>query len=284
MAVDAALLIMALFWAANMIALKWLLGALPPSLLSSLRFSLVACIGLGVLAVRCGPFTVARRDVPRLLLSAFTGITLYQVLFMEGLDRSTAFVSNLLQGTEPLWALILLSLTGATVLRRQWAGVLVAFLGAILFFLQDVGRGFTMALGRGDLLNLASAASFAVYGLACRPLFERYPGRTIMALSMSLGALPLVVWSGPELQAFDWASLTPQVWGALAFSSVLPVYVGYWIWNWAITKKGLAHASLYIFVDIILSGVASYLFLGERFGLLRLAGASIILAGVRLAR
>ncbi len=284
MAVDAALLIMALFWAANMIVLKWLLGVLPPPILSSVRFVLVACIGLGVLGVSRGPFTIARRDLPRLLFSSFTGITLYQMLFMEGLNRTTAFVSNLLQGTEPLWALVLLSLSGASVLRRQWTGVLVAFFGAILFFLQDVGRGFTVALGRGDLLNLASAACFAVYGIACRPLFERYPGRTIMALSMSFGALPLVVWSGPELQSFDWASLTPQVWGALAFSSVLPVYVGYWIWNWAITKKGLAHASLYIFVDIILSGVASYLFLGERFGLLRLAGASIILAGVRLAR
>ncbi len=284
MAVDAALLSMALFWAANMIVLKWLLGALPPTMLSSVRFVMVACIGLGVLVVSRGPFTVARRDVPRLLLSAFTGITLYQILFMEGLNQTTAFVSNLLQGTEPLWALILLSVTGASVLRRQWAGVLVAFLGAILFFLQDAGRGFSMAFGRGELLSLTSAASFAVYGLACKPLFERYPGRTIMALSMSLGVLPLVLWSGPELLAFPFATLTPQVWGALLFSSVLPVYVGYWIWNWAITKKGLAHASLYIFVDIILSGVASYLLLGERFGLLRLAGAAVILAGVRLAR
>lgn len=284
MAVDAALLIMALFWAANMIVLKWLLGTLPPPVLSSLRFGLVALIGLSVLAVSRGPFTIARRDVPRLLLSAFTGITLYQLLFMEGLSRSTAFVSNLLQGTEPLWALLLLSLTGASVLRRQWAGVLVAFLGAILFFLQDAGRGFSLAFGRGDLLNLTSAISFAVYGLACKPLFERYPGRTIMGLSMALGAVPLLVWAARDLLAFHWAALPPRVWGALVFSSVLPVYVGYWIWNWAITKKGLAHASLYIFVDIILSGIASYLFLGERFGPLRLVGAAIILAGLRLAR
>jgi len=284
MAVDAALLIMALFWAANMIVLKWLLGTLPPLMLSSVRFGMVALIGLSVLVVSRGPFSVARRDVPRLLLCAITGITLYQLLFMEGLSRTTAFVSNLVQGTEPVWALLLLWLTGASVLRRQWAGVLVAFLGAILFFLQDAGRSFTVAFGRGDLLNLTSAISFAIYGLACKPLFERYPGRTIMALSMSLGAMPLLAWSARDLLAFQWTALTPRVWIALAYSSVLPVYVGYWIWNWAITKKGLAHASLYIFVDIILSGVASHLFLGERFGPLRLVGAAIILAGLRLAR
>lgn len=284
MAVDAALLCMALFWASNMIVLKWLLGTLPPPVLSSVRFVLVSAIALSVLAAQGGPWKVERRDLPRLLLCAFTGVSLYQVLFMEGLFRTTAFVSNLLQGTEPVFALLLLWVTGAAVLRRQWIGVGVAFLGAVLFFLQDAGHGVSVAFGPGDLLNLVSALSFAVYGLSSGLLFERYKGRTIMAYTMTLGAIPLIFWSWRDLAAFPWASLQPRVIGALLFSAVLPVYIGYWIWNWAITKKGLAHASLYIFVDIILSGVASYLFLGERFGVQRLVGAAIILAGLRLAR
>jgi drug/metabolite transporter (DMT)-like permease len=284
MAVDAALLTMALFWAANMIVLKWLLGALAPPALSSIRFGLVALIGFGVLAVKGGPWKVERRDVPRLLIAAVTGITLYQILFMEGLARTSAFVSNLMQGTEPLFALILLWLTGSTVLRRQWAGVLVALVGAVLFFLQDASGQLALAFGRGDSLNITSAISFAVYGLTIGPLFERYPGRTIMALTMGVGTLPLVVWSWPAIGSTDWTALSPGVWGALLFSSLLPVYVGYWIWNWAIAEKGLAHASLYIFVDIVVTGVFAWLFLGERFGFVRLLGAAVILAGVRLAR
>jgi drug/metabolite transporter (DMT)-like permease len=284
MSVDAALLAMAFFWASNMIVLKWLLRALPPPALSSLRFALVALIALIVLATKGGPWRVARRDVPRLLLAAVTGITLYQILFMEGLERSSAFVANLIQGTEPLFALFLLRLFGMAVLPRQWGGVLVAFAGAIVFFLQDAGGHLALAFGRGDLLNLTSAASFAVYGLAIGPLFQRYPGRTVMALSMTLGALPLAAWSWRALRALDWRALPPAVWGGVVYSSVLPVFVGYWIWNWAIAKKGLAHASLYIFVDIVVSGALSWILLGERFGVTRLAGAVIILAGVRLAR
>jgi drug/metabolite transporter (DMT)-like permease len=266
-----------------MIVLKWLLGTLPPPVLSSLRFAIVAAVGLLVLAASGGPWRIERRDWGRVLASAFTGITLYQILFMEGLLRTTAFVSNLLQGTEPIIALLLLSLTGATVLVRQWAGVLVAFLGAVLFFLQDGGHGLTLGFGRGEFLNLVSAISFAVYGLVSRPLFERYPGRTVMAVTMTLGAIPLVLWALRDLAAFPWASTRPSILLAVLFSSLLPVYVGYWIWNWAITKKGLAHASLYIYVDIILTGVASYYFLGEQFGWQRLIAAAIIFAGLRLA-
>jgi drug/metabolite transporter (DMT)-like permease len=284
MAVDAALLLMAFFWASNMIVLKWLLGTLPPPVLSSVRFALVSLLGLGVVTVQGGPFGMARRDLPRLALCGFTGVTLYQMLFMEGLSRTSAFVSNLLQGTEPVFALLLLWLAGSAVLRRQWAGVLVAFLGAVLFFLQDAGRGVSLSFGTGDFLNLLSAFSFAVYGLASGPLFKRYAGRTVMAYTMSVGTVPLLFWAWRDLVAFPWQTLRPSVVGAVLFSAILPVYIGYWIWNWAITKKGLAHASLYIFVDIILSGIASYLLFGERFGALRLLGAAVILAGLRLAR
>jgi len=284
MSVDVALCVMALFWATNMIVLKALLGHLSPPALSGVRFAIVACIGLAVLAAHGGPFRIERRDWPRLAVSAFLGISLYQVLFMEGLDRTTAFVSNLMQGTEPLCALVLLSLVGRKVLIRQWAGVLVAFLGAILFFLQDSKAGLQITFGLGDVLNVTSAMAFAAYGLLSGDLFARYPGRTVMALSMTIGVLPLLPWAWYDILATDWSALRWSVWAALLFSALLPVYVGYWIWNWAVARKGLAHASVYIYVDIVLTGVFAWLFLGERFSGLRLVGAAIILAGVRLAR
>jgi drug/metabolite transporter (DMT)-like permease len=284
-AVDAALLTMALFWATNMVLLKALLDPLPPPVLSALRFSMVSVLGLLVLAAKGGPWTVAREDRVRLLLSALAGVTVYQLLFMEGLDRTTAFTSNLIQGMEPVFVLVLLRVTGTLVPRKQWGGVLLAFGGAAIFFLQEAGGGRpSVAFGFGDLLNLLSSLSFAIYGLLSGPLYRRYPGHALMALTMSAGTLPLLPWAWRDLVAMDWSRLTPAVWAGLAFSSVLPVYAGYWIWNWAVSRKGLAHASLYLFVDILLTGVFAFLFLGERFGALRLAGAAVILLGVHLAR
>ena len=39
----------------------------------------------------------------------------------------------------------------------------------------------------------------------------------------------------------------------------------------------------YLYLDIVMSGVFAYLFLGERFGPTRVAGAAIIVLGVHLA-
>ena len=283
--IEAALLAMCVFWALNVIVLKLLLRVLPPAALSGGRYLVVCAVALVVLAVGGGPWTVARKDVPRFLASGFLGVTLYQILFLEGLHRSTAFATNLMAGMEPLFALGLLSLYGRShVSPRQWGGVLLALVGAALFFLDPARGQVQLLFGFGDLLNLTGAFVFALYGLVSAPVFTRYPGRTAMAVSMLAGTVPLVVWSGPTLLTVDWRGLGGPVWMALLVSTILPLYLGFWIWNWAVARKGLDHASLYMFVEIVMSGVFARVLLGERFGPLRLLGAAVILVGVVLAR
>lgn len=283
--VDAALLAMCAFWAVNVVVLKILLKDVPPSALSAGRYVIVSSLALLVATARRGPWTIERRHVPRAIASGLLGVALFQVLFMEGLERTSAFASNLIQGTEPLFALLFLRiLARARVSPRQWWGVLVALLGALLFFIEGAAGDAHLAFGPGEMLNLSGAFVFALYGLVSAPLFARYPGHTVMAITMLAGTIPLVAWAWPGLHAVDWMALRPPVWAGLVFSSVVPLYLGFWIWNWAVARKGLDHASLYIFVDIVLSGCFAYAFLGERFGPLRLLGAVVIVTGVYLAR
>jgi drug/metabolite transporter (DMT)-like permease len=280
--IDAALLVMVVVWAGNMVVLKKLLGPFPPAVLSAVRFSAVAIVAYAVLVWRGGPWLIARADLPRLAAAALSGVAVYQILFMEALDRSGVFATNLLQGIEPVFALILVRVLGIEhVRKRQWLGVAIAVVGTLLFFLQDAGG--SIAFGLGDLMNLVSACSFAVYGLVGAPLFARYPGRTVMAHTMGLGVLPLLAYGLPRMSAPQMASIPASAWAVAALSGTLAVYIGYWIWNWGIAAKGLAHTSLFLYLDILLSGVFAYAFIGERFGALRLFGAAVILLGVHLA-
>jgi drug/metabolite transporter (DMT)-like permease len=283
--VEAALLAMCAFWAANVVVLKVLLKDIPPAALSAGRYVIVSAVAVVVATARGGSWTIEGRDVPRALASGMLGVALFQVLFMEGLQRTSAFTSNLIQGTEPLFALLFLRiLARARIGPRQWWGVLVALLGAVLFFIEGSTGDTHLAFGLGELLSLSGAFVFALYGLVSGPLFARYPGHLVMAITMFAGTLPLVAWAWPGLHAVDWNGLRPTVWAGLVFSSVVPLYLGFWIWNWAVAKKGLDHVSLYIFVDIVLSGFFAYALLGERFGPLRLLGAAVIMSGVYLAR
>jgi drug/metabolite transporter (DMT)-like permease len=250
--------------------------------LSALRFSVVTVVALVVLAATRSPWRVARADWPRLVLSSLTGIALAQLLFIEAIHRTSAFAVNLLQGLEPLFAMAIVSLTGAEVVRRrQWLGAGLAFIGIVVFFLDTGGA---IAFGLGELLGLAASFSFAAYGLVSAPLFRRYPNPTLLAYSMALGTLILLAAAAPELRSLDWASVSGRSLAVASASGVLSVYLGFWIWNWAIKCKGLAHASMYIFLDVVVSGVFAWIFLAERFGPLRIVGTVVVLIGLQLAR
>lgn len=283
--VDLALVFMVTVWAGNVVVLKLLLAYVGPAALAGLRFAFLAVFALCVLAVTGGPWRVAREDVPRLVASALSGITLAQLFFMEGLNRTGAFASNVLQGMEPLFLVLLVRLTGAEpVSARQWRGVFTAVAGAVVFFLQDVGGSPVFAFGMGEVLNLLSASAFAAYAFVSRPLFVRYPAPTVLAYTIGMGGLPLLVLSVPSLLRLDYRAIPALVWPVMAASGILAAYVGFWIWNWGIRRKGLTYTSLYLFLDIAMSGFFTYLFLGERFGPWRLLGTLLILAGLHLAR
>jgi drug/metabolite transporter (DMT)-like permease len=71
-----------------------------------------------------------------------------------------------------------------------------------------------------------------------------------------------------------------QSWLVLAYMVVLPVYVAYIVWNWAITRRGAAAASSFVLLVPIVSGVLSAVTFGEAFGVAKIVGAGLILVGL----
>src|SRR5262245_45183771 len=82
--VDVALLFMCLIWAGNMIALKLLLGVLPPPVVSASRFVIVVLVGGVVAAASRVSLRIERRDWPRVAAAGLLGVSLYQIVFIEG--------------------------------------------------------------------------------------------------------------------------------------------------------------------------------------------------------
>ena len=55
-------------------------------------------------------------------------------------------------------------------------------------------------------------------------------------------------------------------WLAIIYMVILPVYVAYMIWNWAIARRGVAAATSFSLLVPIVSGALSAWLFGEQFG------------------
>src|SRR5215510_6710363 len=93
------------------------------------------------------------------LLRAGSAQTMFQLLLIAGLQKTTAGHSAILLATAPLLTAGWLALTGREHLeRRHWSGLVLGFLG-VSVVVQSGGIGVTWSQLDGDLLALGAAGA-----------------------------------------------------------------------------------------------------------------------------
>lgn len=252
-----------------------------------LRYLGMLALSWGVfltLRKRGDPIGVAKGDLPTVALAGVLGYSFYIPLSTFGLAYTTPFANALLIALAPLFAIALLrGLRLETIRRAQYAGMLLALAGAAVFVLPAL-RLQADHNWIGDLLSLAGAAFFAGYTVASKPLLLRYRLPAMMAYTLTIGTVPVVVALLPSLWGLPWNAITPTGWAAFAWTVVVPVYVAWTLWNWTIARMGVARASVFMYLVPVVGGVTSRVLFGEGFGLLKVTGAALVLAGLAVAR
>ena len=278
---ELALWIVVASWASTWIALKDAFDYIDALAFLLIRFLLMNALAFGVLAIQARRGTavwrIRRGDTPRLFVSGLTGYTIYQIAAVLGLDRSSVFTLSLLVAMAPLFTMVMVAMLGERTPVYGWIGLAVAGAGVGLF-LSDKRSGGDTLLGAG--LSLCAAISFAAYGIVNRPIARAYPRATYSAYSLLFGTIPMIFVCGPSAFTQRWSTVPVHVWVGLAYLVIVPVYIAYQLWNYAISRRGVGAASSYGLIVPILSGVLSALIFGERFGALKITGAALALFGL----
>jgi drug/metabolite transporter (DMT)-like permease len=270
-------------WASTFIVTKAAFAELTPLAFTFVRFGLMTGLAFGVLAARRRTWRIRAGDLPRFLLAGLAGYTFYQLGFVLGLERTSPFASSLLIAMVPLFTMLILALRGERTRARGWAGLAIALAGVVIFLADRLEAGASGTL-LGDALSIGAAVSFALYGIVNRPLVRDYPPETYTAYTLLAGSIPLMLIATPAALAQDWGAISLSGWLSIGYMVVLPVYVAYMLWNWAIARRGAAAATSFTLLVPIASGVLSAWWFGEQFDLLKLLGAALVLAGLMIIR
>jgi len=270
-------------WASTFIVTKHAFAELSPLAFTFVRFGLMTMLAFAVLAARGRPWRIAGRDLPHFALAGLTGYTFYQLGFVLGLERTSPFASSLLIAMVPLFTLVILAARGERAPARGWVGLAVALIGVVIFLADQWQRGASGSL-IGDVLSVGAAISFALYGIVNRPLVRNYPPETYTAYALLAGSIPLLLVTTPSALAQDWSAVSALGWLEIVYMVVLPVYVAYMLWNWAIARRGAAAATSFSLLVPVASGALSAWLFGERFGAAKLVGAALVLAGLMIIR
>jgi drug/metabolite transporter (DMT)-like permease len=270
-------------WALNFTVTRYVLThGFEPLAYATVRYGAAALIVAVLVLVLEGSLAVRRSDLPLLLLAAVLGIWLNQIAFTEALARTTASTGALVMGSLPIFTALIAAAVGVERLTPRFvAAGAVSFAGVALVALGATGglSGDTT----GNLIMVATAATWAGYTVAIAPLMRRYSPVRISAFVLLAGWLPLVVTGLPHLARQDWG-LTPQVWALLAFAVLGPLVLTNVLWFTVIDRIGPSRATLFTNLQPFLAAVLGLVLLSERMTLLQLVGGLLIALGIGLAR
>jgi drug/metabolite transporter (DMT)-like permease len=281
---DAAMLTVIVIWALSNVFSKTSLAEISPLAFIFARIGMAAPVLFGWVALRQGITFPARADWGQFLIAGASGYGLYNVLYILGIDMSSAFSVALLLSLGPVFTLLLAAaLRIERVTMVQWAGVAVATVGVAVFVSDKLVGGLEYH-PLGDLLIVIGAALFAVYSLVTRPLVTTYGAAQTTAWSLLVGFGVLAPVALGPFFAQDWRSVSPAGWFGLLFAAYASLLIAYNLWAWAIERRGVARTVPYLFMMPVLTGVFSAALTGETFGPLKVIGAALVLGGTAIVR
>lgn len=279
--VDAALLGTILIWAVNFSVVKIALADLDPYAFNCVRLIGASILFLVLARLVPGP-RILRGDRLRFVGLALVGHTGYQLLFISGIDETTASNSAILLGLTPVFVAILsAAFIGERTSAQVWTGIAVSVLGVYLVLHDSARLGGN---SRGDLLTLAASLCWSTYTVAGQPVVARYGLFKTNAYTMALGTLAFLPLGLPALLSTPLGSVPATAWFAAAYSFVFALVVAYSCWYFAVSRIGPTQTAIYSNLMPVAALALAHYWIGEPIGALQLAGATTILVGIYLVR
>ena len=287
---DLLLLITVFFWAINLIVIKNVIGgALPPIAFTALRFALAAIILLPLLrTLTPAERAVSSGDRWKIIGLGFLGNSLYQIFFIIGLTYTSPTNAALILATPPIF----IALIGAVFKLEKltwlaWLGIFMSFGGIALVILGNAPAEAPDSAAHslfGDFMTLGAAIMWALYTLLAAPVLKRHAPLKMTALSVSAGAVPLLVIATPAFLSTDWSSVSTAVWLGVVYCGGIAIAVGYLLWNRGVQQVGAARTAVYSNLTPVLVALLAWLVRGDAVTVYHVVGAIIILTGITLTR
>lgn len=285
-ATDLMLIFMSVVWGLNFTAIKGALADFQPLTFNALRFGTSSLFLLGLLWLKERNIGIHRKDLVRFVILAIIGNTAYQLFFINGIALTTATNSALILATTPIFIILFGALLDVEkVTSRIVQGIILSFLGVVMIVL---GAGNTLTFSNesllGDLLIVANPICWSIYTVLSKPMLKEYSPLKLTAVTMAIGAVPLVIVGAPTLGTQNWAAISINAWLGLGFSAFLAIGLGYVIWYTGVSRIGSARTSLYDNLVTVFAVAAAWILLSESMTIIQILGAVLVFVSLYVVR
>jgi drug/metabolite transporter (DMT)-like permease len=283
---DLFMLSVTLIWAINFSFIKIALNEFSPLAFNGIRLAFASIILVIVLFFSKQGIRVPKKDIWKLLVLGIIGNTVYQLLFIHGINLTTASNTSIIMAMTPASVALLSSVFKHEKIHwAAWFGIALSFVGFYLVIAKQPGTFvFSWENLRGDMMIFCGNLVWAIYTVFSKPLLGRITPLKWSSLTLAVGTVFYLPFCVQAFSRQDFGQISFKAWAVLAFSGIFALAVCYVAWYSSVKRIGNSKTVIYGNIVPILTVIFAYIFIAERIGLWQAVGALIILVGVYLTR
>jgi drug/metabolite transporter (DMT)-like permease len=239
-----------------------------------------------LLALRREDWRVRKGDWWKVIGLGLLTHSLYQVLFINGIARTTAGNTAMVLASRIILVPLISSLLALERPGlRVWLGALLTFTGTCLISARSAeGQSLNEGTVVGDSLVLLAAIVLSVAYSLTKSLSKHYSPLKLNGLLMAVGTALMIPYSLPQLMRQDWGRVSATGWLGVAYSGGLALALGHTVLNLGIERIGVARTTVFASLQPVVAVIVSWLALDEQMLPLQFIGTAAILSGICLAR
>jgi drug/metabolite transporter (DMT)-like permease len=264
------------------VAAPWATDEIPPLAVACVRFAIAAVLLFAFCRLRGIAMPLRRADIPIVIGVTATSVVIYNVLFLYGVGLAPAsHGAVIVPGLIPVLTLGLeRALFRAPVALVRVAGAALAIVGLVLV----VGPAFAGGEVLGDTMFAAGALAWATYAIIGRSATRRFHAAAITCLSSTLGAATFAVLT-LVLEPAGFGALgeaSARALGGVVYLGTFGTVLSFVFFYLGVERIGSARAAAYAVLIPLFGVAATVTVLGESIEPIALAGAAIVIGGLRM--
>ncbi len=260
-------------------------GFMPAFSLNLVRIGISAPLFWLLFAFKPSKAGIEKRDIPRFLLCALTGVAINQLLFIKGVSLTSSIHASILSLVSPIFITAAAGWLLHEKLTPQKVIGLALGIGGAMYLIT--GKASASAPGEnmllGDILVMINALSYSLYFVFVKPLMERYHPIHVVRWVFTFGSLMILPFGWHDFLNTDFSLFNSTAWLALALVVLGTTFLAYLLNVFGIKYLGAGITGTYIYTQPIFASVIGILALGEHFTLRLGIASAMIAAGVLLA-
>jgi drug/metabolite transporter (DMT)-like permease len=227
---------------------------------------------------------IARRDHGIVLLQTLTGVVIFNILLLAGVDRTTAAATGIITATVPAWIALLSLALGERISRLTMIGIGMAVSGVLIVNIagEESNQDAASAPILGGILIMGAVvgeALFTTFGKALSGRVTPLANCLLVCVYGTAMFLPLAVW---QVRGFEFGTVHASGWIALAWSAG-PVMIGAFVlWFTGLQVVPANSAAVFTGLIPVSALVCSSIFLGETIRWPHLAGMICVIGAIVL--